>query len=317
MAAADPAAGVSNTISEEEVSALLDRPPMESVRPYDLSSQRINRTQLPMLQTIAKSFAARAAGTLSGLVGRDAALEFTSIESMRAADLQASLPTPGAVAAVRLKPLAGLAFMGVQPTLLLALLDAFFGGSGRPAADTQAAVSAAAQRFLTLLLKSFAPDLTAAWTPVSPLEMELAKLETNPRLVPLGSAQESVIVVRFACEFGARSGTIDWMLPETLLTPAIREALASDGGKAPARKHEPWGPTLAAAFQETEIEIRAVLGQARISLRELVSLKPGDIIPIEAPQDVTLFAGDVPLRHGRFGVSQGRNALKILPGGSA
>jgi flagellar motor switch protein FliM len=69
-------------------------------------------------------------------------------------------------------------------------------------------------------------------------------------------------------------------------------------------------------LHEVEIEIRAVLGQARISLRELVSLAPGDIIPIEAPQDVTLLAGDVPLRRGRFGVSQGRNALKILPGGS-
>jgi len=32
---------------------------------------------------------------------------------------------------------------------------------------------------------------------------------------------------------------------------------------------------------------------------------------------VTLYAGDVALRAGRFGVSQGRNALKILPGGSA
>jgi flagellar motor switch protein FliM len=316
MAAADPAPGAASTISEEEVSALLEKQAAEAVRPYDFSTQRINRTQLPMLQTIAKSFAARAAGTLSGLVGRDAALEFTSIESVRAADLQASLPTPGAVAAVRLKPLAGLAFMGVQPVLLLALLDAFFGGSGRPAGDEQAAVSAAAQRFLNLLLKSFAPDLTAAWTPVSPLELELVKLETNPRLVPLGSGQEAVIVVRFACELGARSGTIDWMLPETLLAP-IREALASDGGKAPARKHEPWGPALAAALHETEIEIRAVLGQARISLRELVSLAPGDIIPIEVPQDVTLYAGEVPLRHGRFGVSQGRNALKILPGGSA
>ena len=99
------------------------------------------------------------------------------------------------------------------------------------------------------MLKSFAPDFTAAWTPVSPIEMELVKLETNPRLVPLGSAQESVIVVRFACEFGARSGTIDWMLPEPLLAP-IREALASDGGKAPARKQEPWGPALSAALQE-------------------------------------------------------------------
>ena len=220
------------------------------MRPFDFSAQRINRTQLPMLQTIARSFAPRAAGTLSGLIGRDAAVEFTSIESMRVADLQASLPTPGIVAAVRLKPLAGLAFIGVQPSLLVALLDAFFGGSGRPAADAQAAVSAAAQRFLTLLLKSFAPDFTAAWTVVSPLELELAKLETNPRLVQLGSAQDSVIVVRFTCELGARSGTIDWMLPDAQLTP-IREALASDGGKAPARKQEPWGPALSAALQRS------------------------------------------------------------------
>jgi hypothetical protein len=27
--------------------------------------------------------------------------------------------------------------------------------------------------------------------------------------------------------------------------------------------------------------------------------------------------GDVPLHRGRFGVSQGRNALKIIPGGPA
>ena len=315
MATADAPAGASS-ISEEEVSALLEKPGPEAVRPFDFSAQRINRTQLPMLQTIAKSFAPRAAVTLSGLIGRDTAVEFTSIESIRVADLQASLPTPGIVAAVRLKPLAGAAFISVQPTLLVALLDAFFGGSGRPAADTQAAVSAAAQRFLTLLLKSFAPDFTAAWTVVSPLELELAKLEINPRLVQLGSAQDSVIVVRFTCELGARSGTIDWMLPDSLLSP-IREALASDGGKAPTRKQEAWGPALSAALHEAEVEIRAVLGQARISLRELVSLAPGDIIPIETPQDVTLLVGDVPLRHGRFGVSQGRNALKILSGGSA
>jgi flagellar motor switch protein FliM len=316
MATADAPAGASD-ISAEEVSALLEKPGPEAVRPFDFSAQRINRTQLPMLQTIAKSFAPRAAATLSGLIGRDTAIEFTSIETIRVADLQASLPTPGILAAVRLKPLAGHAFIGVQPSLLVALLDAFFGGSGRPAADTQAAVSAAAQRFLTLVLKGLAPDFTAAWTVVSPLELELAKLETNPRLVQLGSAQDSVIVVRFTCELGARSGTLDWMLPDAQLAP-IREALAaSDGGKPPARKQEAWGPALSAALHEVEVEIRAVLGQARLSLRELVSLAPGDIIPIETPQDVTLLVGDVPLRHGRFGVSQGRNALKILPGGSA
>ena len=309
-----PAARAANDISEEEVSALLENSPTDGVRPFDFSAHKINRTQLPMLQTIGKAFAGRAASTLAGLVSRPVAVEFSAIDSMRAADVQASLPAPGIVAAVRFKPLAGAAFMSVEPALLLALLDAFFGGSGRPAGDSQAAISAAAQRFLSLLLKSLGPDLAAAWAPVSAIELELVKLETNPRLVPLGTAQDSMTVVRFACEFGAHSGAIDWILTEALLAP-IREALASDSGKAPVRKQETWTPVLGAALQEAEVEIRAVLAQAQISLRELVSLAPGDIIPIEAPQDVTVMAGDVPVRHGRFGVSQGRNALKILPGG--
>ncbi|MGO9514206.1 MAG: flagellar motor switch protein FliM [Steroidobacteraceae bacterium] len=314
--AAPRAAPASNAISEEEVAALLERGGADTVRPYDFTAQRINRTQLPMLEVIAKMFAERAAGSLSGLLGREAGMQFASIESARAADLQAALPMPASVAVVRLKPLAGFAFVCVDPGLLLALLDGFFGGSGRAATDGQAAIAPAAQRFLALLLRSFSADLTAAWTPVSPIELELVKQEINPRLLQLGGPQDSLIAVRFTAEFGACGGRIDWLLPDDMLAP-IREALASDGGKPPARKQEAWAPVLSTALQDAELEIRAILAQAEISLRELVRLAPGDIIPIEPPQHVTLLAGEVPLYRGRFGVSQGRNALKILPGGSA
>ncbi len=122
-----------------------------------------------------------------------------------------------------------------------------------------------------------------------------------------------MVVARFTVEFAARSGRIDWLLPDALLSP-IRDVLAGDGAAAPARKQEAWAPVLTSALQEAQLDTRAVLAQAKISLRELVKLSPGDIIPIDAPQQVTLLAGDVPLYRGRFGISQGHNALKILPG---
>jgi flagellar motor switch protein FliM len=287
-------------ISDEEVSALLEKNSVDAVRPYDFTAQRINRMQLPLLEVVCKSFAERAGASLSALLGRDASMQFTSLESAKSADLQAALPMPASLAVVRLKPLPGVAFVSVEPSLLLTLLDGFFGGSGRATTDPQAAIAPAAQRFLALMLRSFAADMTAAWAPVTPLEMEFVKQETNPRLV------QSV-------EFGARSGRIDWLLPETLLAP-VRETLAADGGQTTLRKQEPWAPALTAALQDAEVDTRAILAQAQISLRELVRLSPGDIIPIEPPQQVTLFAGDVPLYRGRFGVSQGRNALKILSG---
>jgi flagellar motor switch protein FliM len=303
-------------ISNEEVAALLEKNGKEgaaTVRPYDFAAQRINRTQLPLLEAINKNFGDRAGASLSGLLGRDASLHFDSLESVKSADLQASLPVPATIAVVRLKPLPGFAYVCVEPALLLTLLDGFFGGTGRANADPQAAIAPAAQRFLNLMLRSFAADLAAAWQPVSPVELELVKQETNPRLVQLGGALESVVVARFTVEFAARSGRIDWLLPDALLSP-IRDALAGDGGIAPVRKQEAWAPVLTNALQDALLDTRAVLAQARISLRELVSLSPGDIIPIDAPQQVTLLAGDVPLYRGRFGISQGHNALKILPG---
>jgi flagellar motor switch protein FliM len=303
-------------ISNEEVEALLEKSGKEAaatVRPYDFAAQRINRTQLPLLEAINKNFGDRAGASLSGLLGRDASLHFDSLDSVKSADLQASLPVPATIAVVRLKPLPGFAYVCVEPAVLLTLLDGFFGGSGRANADPQAAIAPAAQRFLNLMLRSFAADLAAAWQPVSPVELELVKQETNPRLVQLGGALESVVVARFTVEFAARSGRIDWLLPDALLNP-IRDALSGDGGIAPARKQEAWAPALTNALQDAQLDTRAVLAQARISLRELVSLSPGDIIPIDAPQQVTLLAGDVPLYRGRFGISQGHNALKILPG---
>jgi flagellar motor switch protein FliM len=307
-------------ISNEEVEALLekgegDKAAGNAVRPYDFTAQRINRTQLPLLEAINKNFADRAATSLSGLLGRSAILQYDSMEAMKVADLQVSLPMPASIAVVRLKPLNGFAFISVEPALLLTLLDGFFGGTGRPNADNQAATAPAAQRFMALMLRSFAADVTAAWAPVAPLELEVIKQETNPRLVQLGGPQESVIVAKFTVEFAARSGRIDWLLPESLLAPH-REALSGETGAAPVRKQEAWAPTLTSALQDAQLDTRAVLAEAQISLRELVSLNPGDIIPIEAPQQVTLLAGEVPLYQGRFGISQGRNALKIVSGAS-
>ena len=308
-----PEAQARAAISDEEVSALLEKNGADAVRPYDFAAQRINRMQLPLLEVVSKSFAERAGASLSTLLGRDAAMQFTSLESAKSADLQAALPVPASLAVVRLKPLPGFAFVSVEPDLLLTLLDGFFGGSGRATVDPQAAIAPAAQRFLALMLRSFAADLTAAWAPVTPLELELVKQETNPRLVQLGAPLEALLVVKFTVEFGARSGHIDWLLPEVLLAP-VREALAADVGQTTLLSQEAWAPALTAALQDAELDTRAVLAQAQISLRELVRLSPGDIIPIEPPQQVTLFAGNVPLYRGRFGVSQGRNALKILPG---
>jgi flagellar motor switch protein FliM len=303
-------------ISAEEVSALLEKDPAGAAVPFDLSQRRVSRTQLPMLEYVCKGFAERAGATLSGLLGREAAVNFESLRNAKAGDLQAALPAPATIAVVRLNPLPNFAFISVDPALALVLLDGFFGGSGRASGDPQAVVAPAAQRFCALMIRSFAADLGVAWAPVAPIELELVRQETNPRFLRMGETQEKMVVATFVVVFGAHTGRIEWLLPESLLAP-VREALASDGGKPAERAQAPWAPVLGACLQRAQLEARAVLGQAQISLGELVRLVPGDIIPIDAPEQVILLAGDVPLYRGKFGVSQGRNALRIVARGVA
>ena len=318
-AAADRAAAPAparSAISDEEVSALLESGAENSVQAFDLTSRRVSRTELPMLELACRNFVERAQASLSTMANRDAVMRFEGLQRLKVSDLQASLPSPAGIAVVRIKPLEGQAFINVEPNLLLSMLDGFFGGAGRAAADPQAVASPAAQRFLGLAIRTIGVDFSAAWAAAAPVELEFVKSEINPRLLQIGDAEDMAIVAKFSVEFGAHTGYFNWLLPEVLLRP-IREALAADGGKKSPRPQPAWAPALGASLQRAELEARAVLVEARISLGELVRLTPGDIIPIEPPQQVVLLAGNVPLYRGRFGVSQGHNAVKITSRGPA
>ncbi len=297
-------------ISEEEVSALLESREVDKAQPFDLSSRRVNRLQLPMLEVLSKNFAERAAVSLSALISRGPTVQFESLRRATAAELQLALPNPASVAIVRMKPLPGQAYVSIEPDLLLTLLDGFFGGSGRESTDPLASASPAAQRFFGLMLRSLAADWAAVWAPLTPVEMEVGKLETNPRFISLGEPLEALVVGKFSVQLGTRIGHINWLLPDALLAP-VREMLASESGKPAVRAQAAWAPVIGAALQDARIEARVILGEAEVSLGELVRLAPGDIIPIAAPQQATLLAGNVPLYRGNFGISQGRNALKI------
>ena len=49
-----------------------------------------------------------------------------------------------------------------------------------------------------------------------------------------------------------------------------------------------------------------------LTLRELRALKPGDVIPTDLQEAITVSSGGAPLFRARFGASRGFNALRII-----
>ena len=309
---ANEAAVAKNAISDEEVSALLEKNPSGEVKPYDLAgTQRITRGRLPALETIHETFARSFRLALFNLLQREPQVTFEGVRSQKAGDYLAAVTTPASLDICRIKPLPGSALFVFDPTLVFLMVDTYFGGPGvnvERAADR--GLTPTEVRFVQLVLRQAANDLAVAWTPVAQVEIELIKHESNPLFASVAAPTDTVLVNRFNVELPAGGGALDLVMPAMMIEP-LREVLTA-GIVARSGRDEAWGPTLGTHLRDAAVEVRAVLTEIDITIGDLKRLKPGDVLPIDSPREVTLYAGDQPLYAGKFGVSRGRNALKIL-----
>jgi flagellar motor switch protein FliM len=165
-------------------------------------------------------------------------------------------------------------------------------------------------RVIQLLLKQTFADFTEAWAPVMHVEFEYLNSEVNPHFANIISPREYIVVCRFHVELEGGGGELHLAMPWAMLEP-IREQLDAGVQSDRVEKDENWTRALHGQLQDVEIEIRSILAERQISLRELRRLKVGDVIPIELKAEVPLLVENLPLFSGEFGIYNGRNAVKI------
>ena len=72
-----------------------------------------------------------------------------------------------------------------------------------------------------------------------------------------------------------------------------------------------WVRMLRSQLTETEVELIAPLASRMLRVDELIGIQKGDIIPIDIAEVVTATVDNIPVFDARYGVHQGRYALKI------
>jgi len=74
-----------------------------------------------------------------------------------------------------------------------------------------------------------------------------------------------------------------------------------------------WEGHLATEIVQAEIDVEAVLYEAKLPLRQMMDLRVGDTLPLEIKPDalVGIRCGDVPLMEGRMGRAGDRVAVRV------
>lgn len=285
--------------------------PSNEARQYDFATQvRIVRGRLPTLEMINERFARRYRTSVFNLMRRMPEIGVGPVQINKFSDYVHTLQVPTSLNLVHIKPLHGTALIVVDPKLVFAAVDNFFGGSGRFAKIEGREFTATENRIVQMLLKHLFTDLEEAWSSVAAVKIEYLSSEMNPHFASIVSPTETVVVSTFHVELGSGGGDIHVTMPSSMIEP-MRELLDAGVASDRAQHDERWLQALKEEIEDAEVELRMVLGRGEITVADLVNLKPGDVVPFGFNGRATVVAEDVPIFRGNFGVSHGMHALRI------
>src|SRR5690606_16020081 len=125
------------------------------------------------------------------------------------------------------------------------------------------------------------------------------------------SPTEVIVVSSFHVELEGGGGDLHVTMPYSMLEP-IRDLLDTGLQSDRSEVDERWTQSLHEEMKQAEVELSSTLVETRLSLRQVLDLEPGDIIPIDMPERVMVRVEDVPAFRAQVGARRGQTALKIL-----
>jgi len=298
--------GVDSGVVETEAT-----PTPGEVRSFDFATQvRIVRGRMPTLEMINERFARLYRISLFNMLRRSPEISVAAVQMSKFSEYVHSLRVPTNLNLVHIKPLRGTALFIIDPTLVFAVVDNFFGGNGRYAKIEGREFTATEYRIIQMLLKAAFTDIKEAWSHVFNIDFEYLNSEINPHFANIVSPTEIVVITTFHIELEGGGGDLHITMPYSMIEP-LRELLDAGVQSDRVEHDERWLQSLREEIEDAEVDLSAWLGNSRLTLNELLNLKPGDVITTDFNGKATLLAEDVPIFKGQFGASRGLQAIKL------
>lgn len=295
----------------EEVEDVLETENDSAVN-FDFSSQdRIVRGRMPTLELINERFARHMRISLFNMLRKTAEVSINGVQMMKFGEYQNTLYVPTSLNMVRFRPLKGTALITMEARLVFILVENFFGGDGRFHAKIEGReFTPTERRIIQLLLKIVFEDYKEAWSPVMGVEFEYLDSEVNPSMANIVSPTEVIVVSSFHIEVDGGGGDFHVVMPYSMVEP-IRELLDAGVQSDKMETDVRWSSALRDEIMDVPVNFRVNLLEQDISLRDLMELRPGDVIPINMPENATMFVEDLPTYRVKMGRSGEKIAVQI------
>lgn len=275
---------------------------------------RLSKNQIRTLQAVHESFGESLGSYLLSRMQTTIGIDVVSVDQIFYSEFVMSVRNPSCLYIFRIEESNALAMIEFSPELVLTAISRLLGG------DTAGEKKA---RMLTRIEQNIAKgiatrtlaDLQRAWKTIAPLTFVLERYESEGDFAQVAPTSEVVLVVSLEVTVAEEKYLMNLCFP----TFALEEHLAKlstpnlRSGSTTAQRDVAWANALSRSLGTTPVPSVAYLGEAKLTVRELMELEQGDIIRtgVSVADETSVHIGGRPRLWGHAGVSNGRIALKI------
>ena len=271
----------------------------------------LSEADLRRLRVMHEDFIRYLSARLSLFLRMELTLKLAKLTTVTYGKFTESLPNPTHLCLFRVEPLAGVGILDINPRLALTIADRQLGGRGH---------SLKVERHLTEIEVSLLEDVVqiileewcGLWQAGQELRWLIIGHENNGRFLQTSPKGAIVLALSLEVNFGDCSEPIQIGVPYYTIEPLVKKMQArsqKDAAIAAVEKHPAWQ----AAYDRISIPVRAEWQAFELSVREVFSLRVGDVLEMPAShlQETTVLLNGTPKFTGTVGLDTDRVAVKL------
>ena len=275
-------------------------------RPDKFSKEQI-RTVSIMHETFARLTTTSLSANLRSLVQ----VHVASVDQLTYEEFVRSIPNPTTMAVISMDPLKGSGILEIDPSITFAVIDRLFGGRGEGTKVTRDLTDIETTVMEGIIVRILG-NMREAWNQVVDLRPRLSQIETNPQFAQIVPPTEMVILVTLETKVGEVEGMMNFCIPYLTIEPIISKLSAQYWYSSVRR-----GTTtenlriLKERLAAVGVDVVAEIGKTQLSVREVLSLRLGDVVSlpnVRISDPMSLNVGN----RTKFLCKPGRHGKKIV-----
>ncbi len=282
------------------------------IEPYDFRNPAfLSESELRRLRLLHEDFIRYLGARLSLYLRMEIGIKMAKLTTVTYSKFCESLPNPTHLSLFKVEPLTGVGILDVNPRLALTIADRLLGGRGH---------SVKAERYLTEIEIALIEDVIIIfleeWCSQWKNEMELRPAiighENNGRFLQTSPKDAIILALTLEVNFGDCSEQIQIGVPYYTIEPVVKKMHArrqKDATVAAPSKRAEWQPS----YDRISIPVRAEWDAFQLTVREIASLRVGDVIEMQASicAETRILLNGTPKFIGTVGLDTDRVAVQL------